>query len=171
MESFASDQLNETLEPRPEKPDFLKIICILSFICCGFMFLIYSIGLITLFMSAELIDMVWTKVIESQPQLENMDRFKFFHDLGVSCAYNLIGNILSLIGVIMMWRLNKAGFFIYAFAELAVNFFGMDMNSSSGDGSVSGKIFVIVIDLVFIVMYAVNLKYMNGRKKTDSIIQ
>jgi hypothetical protein len=66
-----------------------------------------------------------------------------------------------------MWRLNKIGFVIYIIAELATNFMGLDMNVEGADKSSLSMIFSIAVDLVFIVMYALNLKYMNKTNSTQ----
>jgi len=62
----------------------------------------------------------------------------------------------------MMWRLNKIGFFIYAVAEFITYFFGMDVSASSEKGNSYGStIFMVILDIAFIAMYAANLKYMK----------
>jgi len=166
METFASDELNNNPEPLPSRPDFLKIICILSFVFCGIMIIIYSMGLITLFLNENTREVIWVKVIETQPQFKSLDPHEFLHAFGISCLYNLIGNVFSLIGVIMMWRFNKIGFFIYTIAELAVIFFGVNMGVGVEEKSYTTLMFVMLFDLVFIGMYAANLKYMNRKTKT-----
>lgn len=152
----------------PQRPEFLKILCILSFIASGLMILIYLIGSFCLSLSEEMVSEAWTKVVESQPQLENVSATEFFHEVGMVSLYGLIINIFSLAGVIMMWRLEKIGFFIYAIAELAINFVGMNIDMGQ-EKSYGGMIFSIVIDLVFIVLYAVNLKHMNKKNKNTFV--
>jgi hypothetical protein len=161
MENNYSDQFANDLAPLPERPQFLKVLCILSFVACGLFILTYAIGSAAIGMSEETITSVWDKVIASQPQLENVDPVQFFHEVGKLCIYNLLANIVSLIGVIMMWRLNKIGFIIYIVAELSTNFMGLDLNIDGGGTSYGSMIFSIFMDLVFIVMYGLNLKYMN----------
>jgi hypothetical protein len=103
-------------------------------------------------------------MVESNPVFENIDPIEFFHAIGMVCIYGLIANIFSLTGVIMMWRYEKIGFFLYAIAELSSNFFSLDMDLGEQDKSYGGTILSIIIDLVFIGMYFVNLKYMNKNK-------
>jgi len=162
MENNPENQFTNDLAPAPARPQFLKVLCILSFIACGFWILVYFFGSLTLGLSAEKIAGFWDKVIESQPQLENVDPVEFFHAVGKFCVIGLFANIASLIGVIMMWRLNKIGFFIYAVAEFITYFFGMDVSASSEKGNSYGStIFMIILDIAFIAMYAANLKYMK----------
>jgi hypothetical protein len=166
MENNYNDQFANDLAPLPDRPQFLKVLCILSFVACGLFILIYSLGSMAMGMSEETISGVWDKVIESQPQLESVNPVDFFHEVGKLCLYNLLTNIASLVGVILMWRLNKIGFVIYIIAELATNFMGLDMNVEGADKSSLSMIFSIAVDLVFIVMYALNLKYMNKTNST-----
>jgi hypothetical protein len=167
MENNYNDQFANDLAPLPDRPQFLKVLCILSFVACGLFILIYSIGSMAMGMSEDTISGVWDKVIESQPQLESVNPVDFFHEVGKLCLYNLLTNIASLVGVILMWRLNKIGFVIYIIAELATNFMGLDMNVEGADKSSLSMIFSIAVDLVFIVMYALNLKYMNKTNSTQ----
>ena len=151
----------------PERPDFLKIICILSFVGCGLMILGLSFGSLCLALPQSTVDEIWPQVVQSNPTLEEIDGLEFFRQLGWMCVYGLFANIFSLIGVIMMWRLEKVGFYIYAAAELIGNFVGMGFDMGQQQKSYGGTIFFIVIDLVFIGMYFVNLKYMKGSAKAN----
>ncbi|MBL7931765.1 MAG: hypothetical protein JNL60_07685, partial [Bacteroidia bacterium] len=71
----------------PQRPEFLKILCILSFIACGLMILIYLIGTFCLTLSEEMVSEAWEKVVESQPQLENVSATEFFHQVGMVSLY------------------------------------------------------------------------------------
>lgn len=166
METNNGYQFVNEIAPLPEKPQFLKVLCILSFVACGLMILICAIGSLLLFVGEDVRSQIWEKVLQTQPQLEELGQDAFFNDFGNVCLYTLLANIVSLIGVIMMWRLNKIGFFIYAAAELAVHFFGVNI-SSEGSGLTGGTIFWILMDLVFIMLYAMNLKHM---KKTVTAV-
>jgi hypothetical protein len=166
MESNVTDQFNPNTNPLPEKPEFLKILCILSFVGCGISILLFGLGIMTLGLNEEAINSVWATAKQSQPKLENLDPVAFFHQVGIVSLYNFILNIISLLGVIFMWRLNKMGLLVYAAAEIAANFFGLSMNTGEESTSNGGTIFMIALDLVFIVMYALNLKHMNKENQT-----
>jgi hypothetical protein len=168
MENNYNDQFTNEMAPLPERPQFLKILCILSFVACGLFIITYAIGSMAIGMSEETITPVWDKVIASQPQLENVNPVEFFHEIGKLCLYNLFANIASLVGVILMWRLNKIGFIIYVVAELATNFMGLDLNVEGADKSYVSMILSIAVDLVFIVMYALNLKHMNKNAQVQN---
>ena|SRR6218665_242688 len=157
-----SNQFVNDLAPLPEKPQFLKVLCILSFIGCGLMILLSAIGTLALGIDETTIAGLWDQVLKTQPQLESVDPVEFFHAVGMVCVYTLIANIFSLAGVIMMWRLNKIGFFIYVAAELVTHFFSLKV--SGEESSYGGVIFGVFLDLVFIILYAVNLKHMNKKE-------
>lgn len=158
---FASDFY---AEPESERPQFLKILCILSFVASGLLLLIYAIGTLGLIMNEEIIGTFWNEVIKVQPVLENVDPIIFFHELGMICVYSLILNVISLIGIIMMWRLNKIGFYIYVFAEITANFLSLNLNTGEQNQAYSGLVFYTFIDLIFIGLYFMNLKHMNKNK-------
>src|SRR3954470_7174815 len=113
METNINDPF-EAETGQPARPQFLKTLCILSFIGCGLMILIYAIGTMCLALDPDAIAGVWDSVTRSNPKLEDVDPVVFVHDFGMVCFYCLLLSIVSLVGVIMMWRLEKAGFFIYA---------------------------------------------------------
>lgn len=164
MENNFENQFTNNIAPPDAKPQFLKILCILSFISCGLWILIFGLGSFCLALSEDKIAGIWDKILETQPQLEKVNPVEFFHEIGKLCLISLLANIASLIGVILMWRLNKSGFFMYAAAELLVHFFALDFNASAGEGKSYGStIFMVILDLAFIAMYAVNLKYMNKK--------
>jgi len=167
MENNFDSGFSNDIAPPPARPQFLKVLCILSFINCGLMILIYLLGSLTLAINEETAATVMEKALESNPNLQIDNPAEFFQQIGKVCLMALFANIISLLGVIMMWNLNKIGFFIYVVAELSTNFFGLDINSSvEGGKSYGGMIFAITLDVVFIVMYAINLKYMNKNKVT-----
>jgi len=168
MESTNYDMYQKADSPIPERPDFLKILCILSFVACGLWILVCAMGTIVLTFDAATIDEVWEQVIERSPTLKGVEPVALIHSVGMWCVYILIATIFSLIGVIMMWRLEKIGFFVYAVAELSTNLFKLEMGDSKN--AYGGAIMGLIIDLVFIGMYFANLKYMN-KKNGNTFIQ
>lgn len=164
MENNFNSGFTNDIAPLPEKPQFLKVLCILSFVACGLMIIFTAIGSMALGMNETTQNDLWNIVLQSQPQLENIDPQAFFQAFGMMCVYTLIANIFSLTGVIFMWRLNKVGFFIYATAELAVHFFGVKIAGADDSNSTASMAFGILIDSIFIILYAVNLKHMRKQE-------
>ena len=156
--------LSNNENPTPERPDFLKIICILSFVASGLMIIVYALGTMALSLSAGTIEEIWPQMTASYPQFEDVDGVEFFHQVGMMSVYGLIANIFSLIGVIMMWRLEKIGFYLYVVAELITNFFSLNISTGEEGPQYGSLAFSILLDLVFIVMYFMNLKHMKGKQ-------
>lgn len=139
---------NENLTP--ERPVFLKVLCILTFISAG-------IGAL----SALLTPLFADKIIELIQNSANYDEANMADAMMVLNAgwgyYSLmfILSLASLIGAILMWKLNKIGFHVYALANSIALFIPILMFSMPI--SWSG----ILLTACFIVLYALNLKHMK----------
>lgn len=124
-----------------QRPTFLTVLCILSFIAAGIGIILGILGAIAAgAMTAGLAEAglstggamgsVWTAVI-------------------VSIALTAVG----LVGVLQMWKLKKTGFYIYTGASVASIIAGIVMVGFSP--------LSVIISAAFIVMYGLNLKAMN----------
>lgn len=68
--------------------------------------------------------------------------------------------IVGIIGVVLMWRLKRMGFWIYVFSSIA----GLVVPLVLVGGGVAAMVgigVVAVVTVAFIVMYAIHLKYMH----------
>jgi hypothetical protein len=79
---------------------------------------------------------------------------------------NLIITLISLTGVILMWRLKKIGYFIYILSKTFIYIIFINIISKHGSGH--GFVYVILIplipfDIAFMVMYATQLKHMTWK--------
>ena len=166
MENISDNQFTNDIAAPPARPQFLKIICICSFIMCGLAILAYLFGTFLLGVSEETALKIFERMSAGgNMQFSTDDPVEGIRALGMLCLIALGFNIVSLIGVIMMWNLNKIGFFIYLAGEFIIYFFGSDMNASTDEHkSYSGTIFMIVLDLAFAVMYFLNLKHMKKKE-------
>lgn len=72
----------------------------------------------------------------------------------------LVFSVLGLLGVWRMWNLRKDGFWIYTFAALAGLAVPLALLGGSGT-ALLGMGFGAFITLLFIVLYALNLKHMR----------
>ncbi len=134
-----------------ERPTFLTVICILSFIGAGLGILGYitAIGLLGAASSAGVME-----------GLEGMEGFEEFQSAapsaGMTWAYIIVGflaTIVSLLGVIKMWNLKKEGFMWYTVASIAIIIMGFIYAGFSVVG--------VIVPAAFIAMYYVNLKHMK----------
>lgn len=170
---------------RNSRPTFLTVICILSFIGVGIMLISSLMNMKEAFMTpdemiAEMYDK-FEKIAEMNPQFADMLTDEMLNEFIEVQQYSkanwivgIIGNILTLAGCIMMWRLSKKGFYIYVIAEIipfaiSAAFFGgvKAMNAMMvmmGFGENMGYTIIGVMlffDLLFVVFYALNLKSMK----------
>lgn len=157
---------------KPARPTLLTVLCILSFVFGGF-------GLISGLMGlakdpqAEL-EEARAKMEESLAQaggeapafLTNMlqDTINMLEKQAANhMAITIVGlicTVLSLYGVWQMWNLKKQGFTFYVLATVVslistMYFLGFSMTVLFGAGLAG------VISLVFILLYAANLKHMR----------
>lgn len=140
-----------------KRPDFLSILCVLSFIWSGFvllclLFCLFFSGLLFNLMEKMLMgaDGMPTLDVAQQQAIQsiiNLGKGSFAAIIAIS----MIGYMTSLLGVFKMWRMQKWGFYIYTI----VNGIGIVFNL------LSGAYFMLMISVAFIVMYAMNLKHMK----------
>jgi len=150
--SEETTQSTENAAPAAEagkRPVFLTVLCILSFIAAGFAILGY-ITAITLMGAA-------TAAVGALEGMEGMEAIESAGpSAGMTWAYIIVGfltTIVSLLGVIKMWKLKKQGFMMYAGASVVSMIMGI-VYSGFGIGAV-------IIPIAFIVMYYLNVKHMN----------
>lgn len=167
--------LENNLTEQPKRSQFLKVLCILSFVMCGISFLsgIWSIYQSTPEAMQKNIEQVRAVNPEMADQMEN--QFIEMQDnpyTKISPYLTLVYTLLSFLGVMMMWNLVKKGFYIYAIAEILPysGFIFMGKNSLSMMGPPGGNsamiamvamVIMVIIDLVFVGLYAKNLKEMT----------
>lgn len=129
-----------------QRPTFLTVLCILSFVGAG-------ISIILLLLAAAAMGVVEAglSAVEDAGGTVASGTGSVWTLVIVSIALTLI----SLFGVIKMWKLQKTGFFIYTGASIGGIVVSVIMNG------VGPAMLGIVISLAFIVMYGLNLKAMK----------
>ncbi len=145
----------------PQRNNFLNVLCILSFVAIGLMILSSFIMMLCLAIDVNKINEVWDQAIQANPILQNYNPATLMHGVGLMGALTLIVNLFSLMGVIMMWKLQFNGIFIYAIAEIFANFISLfvDLGAPQEQQTpIGGIIFWILIDGLFILAYYHNLK-------------
>jgi hypothetical protein len=161
------------------RPSFLTWLCILTFIGSGWAI----ISSIYTYVSAEKYANILTQekplkkdstFVDSRASVHNerkvlSERVKVSFskildkdNLRKLAIGNLIAALFTLAGAIFMWRLNRTGFYIYitgVIISLMIPFylFGNDLIA------VGATSFNNFFGLVFIALYALNLKAMNGK--------
>jgi hypothetical protein len=174
METQTDTSFEEAMAA-PKRPQFLTVICVLSFIMCAFLF----------------ITNIWN-AIQNTPEhlMESAEQVRGFSPqmadqleqqavamqdstyLQIRPYLDILFILISFLGVLMMWKLNKNGFWLYLVGELAP-YLGlvlaaketmamMSANGKAGEiGGVIGISLMVVFDIAFFIMYAANLKHMQ----------
>jgi hypothetical protein len=157
----------------PVRPQMLSVLCILTWICCGLLLVFTIWGVVGKPSAEEQYEQI-EKLREVNPEMaDKMEAAYQAQDQGnqtVGLALNLIALALSAYGAYMMWQLKKTGFYVYVAAEI-LPYFGfltggseMVLASMGGPGMAAMVIGVMALfDIIFIILYAVNLKHMRAR--------
>ena len=162
------DQLSDNhLIDSDKIPNFLKVLCILTFVGAGFGILGGASNLL-------LSDLTETSLKLSSSMLDASpanELFGFdFEQMIVWQKYiniaGLLGAILCLVGALIMWKRKKIGFYIYAPGAIfpsIVAIMGMKYMFTGLLGSLAsiGGYGSFLFGIAFVVMYGLNLKHMN----------
>ena len=133
------------------RPTFLTVICILSFVGIGLAIIGY-IGAFALLGVAE------SAMSGMEDMASEYGGTTTTASTGMIWAYIIVGfltAIVSLVGVLQMWKLKKSGFMLYAGATVVALIMGVVY------AGVGASIMSIVVSGAFIAMYYMNLKHMS----------
>ncbi len=157
-----------------KRPNMLTVLCILTFVVSAYY--IFS-GIISLFFRHSFDPGQWDQVSQQVGEaLENADQssakmmetvmtamsetisnaIQYAVTLGI---VEIVVALLSAYAAYLMWKLRKSGFWIYTAAKivgLVVPLVLLGINIIT----IAATVFAIVIGLIFVVLYAVNRKYM-----------
>lgn len=156
--------MNDMNTGAPKRPTFLTVLCILSFIAAGITIVVSGLGMgaAAAVSSGMVSDMAAqsgdpdavAQIEEAQNALAEAGEAaggSVTGILGMAIALSVIG----LIGVIMMWKLKKTGFYVYTGAQVLGIISPMFMGGSIDFG------FGAIISILFVVLYGLNLKHMS----------
>lgn len=167
--------LENNMTEQPKRSQFLTVLCVLSFIMCAISFLsgiwgIYQSTPEAMQKNIEQVRAVNEEMADSmEDQMIEMQSNPFSK---IAPYLGLVYTLVSFLGVLLMWNRTKKGFYIYAIAEILpyTSFVLMGKNSLSMMGPPGGNnsaiamgvlIFMVVVDVVFVALYAKNLKEMD----------
>lgn len=159
-----------TANGAPKRPTFLTVLCILSFIAGGWALISGAMGLASSPDPAEL-QAQMDQALSGMEGMEDNPMAGFAQKMAdeasnVAAAarpLNIAGIVLALVslfGVWQMWNLKKMGFWIYVVAGIA----GLVAPFVILGGGMMAMMTVGVggfFTLLFIVLYALNLKHMH----------
>ncbi len=171
METIDNDFYTEN---KPDLPVFLKVLCILTFVGCGFYFFSTLYGIFTFETTKQSFKMMsqMSSVIPQNPinnmfngVFENLENFFFWSR--ISQFVNIVNVGMCLAGAIMMFKLKKNGFYIYAIGQvLAVAMYIILCVAVSdipflGLATIISAVLNIIVIVAFLIMYSVNLKHLK----------
>ena len=166
---------NDFETTQPVRPTFLKVLCILTFIFSSYTIL----SQVYVYFQAEETSAAMTeakseinkdmndKKADSPEEksflnkvMGGMSEMSTPESLRKQAIGNIIASALCLLGAILMWRLNRTGFYLYILGTvvgIVVPFylFGNNFVTAISTG------FASFIGLLFIIFYAMNLKSMR----------
>lgn len=157
------EKLDNIMENEGKLPTFLKVLCILTFVGSG-LGILNGIGSFT-FMTP---DQMYQLIIENAA-LQDATPPNYNEFITWSTYTNIVSfacSIAALTGAVLMWKLKRVGFFIYAISWLPEVIMGAMAYKYISD-SMTAKFFPIAVMLnvlimiAFIVMYGVNLKHLR----------
>lgn len=168
MEISIEEQQNKL-----QRPTFLLVLCILTFVGSGWgllsnLFSIFTNGLLDSSMQIE-------QYSSMMGELENSGSGSFMSGflnssmdvMRATAAHALEINIiqfvlslLSLLGAILMFQLRRFGFYLYTTAQI-LSLFVLPYFAGFSTLVILGMLWGALLSLIFIVLYAVNLKYMR----------
>ena len=158
MENPFEEQQNQF-----QRPTFLLVLCILTFIGSGWgtlsnLFSVFTAGLTNSSMQME----------HYSSMLNGMDQggdSAVLSDILSSTMASLQATFvhakeISLLGAILMFQLRRIGFYFYTAAQILM-LFVLPYFAGFNFMVLAGMLFSAIFAVIFIVMYALNLKYMR----------
>ena len=153
---------NQPINETTKRPQFITVLCILSFIGSAFAFIGSIWGYFSIKASAVLLENMGSAEGGNFGMVSGLQEtmIKAVENAVPNLIIGLICSLLCLYGALQMWKLKKMGFFIYSIGEVtpAISAFLLGGGGLIGG---AGAVFALIIAIVWIVLYAVNLKHMK----------
>jgi len=172
MENQIDNVVTDELIVTPKRPQFLTILCVLSFVCVGLVIVMTLWGIVmnTPEKMAEQIEQIRQISPSRAEMMETAMAEQESSTMAKIQPYlSILFQVISLLSVIQMFNLKRIGFYIYAAVELLpytlLLFTGNKMSiqmGGIGEGAAMAIMVVFVLfDLAFVVMYGLNFKHLN----------
>ena len=166
----------DLLEPEfiaPQRPLFLKVLCILTFIGSGYAIINSAFT----YFKANDIANIMVEATDKMNKEQKKERSAESKNIVANVTNNLtemtnpvnlrkaaigsfITSILCLIGALLMWKLRRPGFYIYTLGTILSIIIPFYMFGSNLITNLSGG-FMGFIGILFVIFYAMNLKSMK----------
>ncbi len=142
----ANDALNLEQKDMKKLPQMLNVLTILTYIGCGLGLLLILLG----FLGVGLLSSLTPKSAEGAEITSTVSKYAT-----ISLVLSLVGIALCFFGAMKMRNLLKVGFYIYVAGQLVPMIF------TFATAGVSFGVMAVIVPLVFIVLYATQLKYLK----------
>lgn len=174
MEEVGFSPVQDEQQPK-QRPTFLTVLCILSWITAVWFTVSSTLNLLNKDANIEKLELSMEMVDGAMEQVEDAEMPSFFegimgsskitvqdeiNNFSLMNSSELILYIVQIFAVFLMFNLNKKGFWLYFFVQVALLLFPFTYMTPT-------SIFIIVkmlsglLTLAFVIMYAVNLKHMK----------
>jgi hypothetical protein len=158
----------QDINPLPiskKRPEFLTVLCIISYVGIGFAVFSALIGLLIVTTGHSMMFMHQNNSIFGNI-IDNTDDYVRMQQINSLIA--LIAALVCLAGVLMMWNLKKAGYFIYIIGEIVPPIATISLSGQSGLSEMFASLYILllalgfIVPIAFIIMYGINLKHMTS---------
>jgi len=154
---------------KPKLPGSLNVLSILTFIGCGIGLLFSFGGFAFMEWSLKMMDKAQSDGNSklSDKQINDMENSRLIIEKMMAHKWpliliGLVGIGLCFYGVLMMRKLKKDGFYIYTVGELLPTIAStVLLGFSTQFNGVMSYVFGLVIPILFVILYANNLKYLK----------
>lgn len=142
----AKDALNLEDKDMKKLPQMLNVLTILTYIGCGLGVLFILLG----FLGVGLLSSLTSKSVQGAEVASTVAKYAT-----ISLVLSLVGIALCFFGAMKMRNLQKVGFYLYVAGQLVPIIF------TFATAGVSFGVMGVIIPLVFIILYATQLKFLK----------
>ena len=158
------EQTNTGAAAPAKRPQFLTVLCILTFIGVGIAIIGAVMGYMATMAAGAMMGMAGDMGGSDMSAMPGMEEAMSAANAAIQYAtvilgVSILGAVLCLVGAIMMWKQKKTGFYIYAVGELVPPIISMVLIGMAGMGAMG--LLGFIVPIAFIVMYGMNLKHMS----------
>ncbi len=163
------------------RPQLLSVTCVLTWACCALLLISSLSGLIT--QSPEKQEQQIEQMRRISPEAADKLEAAMADESGPKKILTTLLNILAIalcaFGAVQMWNLKQTGFYFYLIGEI-LPYIGLLISGTGAMSAVAAMAggmgaaiigiaitLMVIFDVVFIVLYAINLKHMVPPSQFD----
>lgn len=160
MENISTE--NQQMNDAPKRPQFLTVLCILTFIGSALAIISAIMGYFSAQASAAMIsnmDSMGNDPTGMMSEMQGMAQ-KAVDNAVPNLVIAIVCALLCLFGALQMWKLKKTGFYIYTVGEIVPPISVFILMGGGLFGGIT-SVLTLLVAIVFVVLYALNLKHMK----------